>query len=142
MNNTEVLAYLALASLVLFFVSLLLVPWICVRIPGDYFLDDQKGKQNRHPVLTTSILILRNMVGLILFVLGLIMLFTPGQGLLTIFLSLLFMTIPGKQKLLLRIVRQPQVYRIINRLRERAGKRKLSLPAKHSGLHASSKAKG
>jgi hypothetical protein len=47
--------------------------------------------------------ILKNTIGAILVILGLIMLVTPGQGLLTILLGLSIMEFPGKKTLIAKL---------------------------------------
>jgi hypothetical protein len=56
-------------------------------------------------------------VGIVLAIPG-----VPGQGALTILVGVLLLDIPGKHKLLVRIVRRPRLLRLINRLRKRYGK--------------------
>ena len=59
------------------------VPWVVSRLPVDYF-----SSQHRHPLreqmgITAMIMaLLKNLLGMVLVLLGLVMLFTPGQGLL------------------------------------------------------------
>jgi len=47
------------------------------------------------------------------------MLVLPGQGLLTMFISLMLLDFPGKRRLEQSIVRRPIILRSINWLRER-----------------------
>ena len=46
----------------------------------------------------------------------------PGQGLLTIFVGILLLDIPGKRRFELKIIRRPGVLKYVNRLRDRFNK--------------------
>ena len=75
---------------------------MAVRIPADYFRRDRRGPtawRKRHPALRLAVLILKNALGAVLVLGGVIMLFMPGQGLLTIFLGIVLMDFPGKFRL-------------------------------------------
>jgi|TARA_B110000483_G_C18031019_1_gene478733 hypothetical protein len=49
-----------------------------------------------------------------LFLVGLLLLFLPGQGLLTILIGLMLMNYPGKSRLEQKIVRMPGVLASLN----------------------------
>ena len=66
-------------------------------------------------------LIGKNLLGAILLAGGLIMLFVPGQGLLTMAMGLLLLDYPGKFALERRVARQRSVQSGLNWLRARAG---------------------
>ena len=84
--------------------------------------------RQRHPALRIGYHIIKNLLGVLFLGAGLIMLFAPGQGVLTILLGLSLLEVPGKRALEIRILRQPAVLRTINRIRARAGRRPLQLP--------------
>jgi len=85
---------LSLFSLITFLISLFLIPkWICL-LPEDYLTTKRNTATNNQPRL-----VLKNFLGTILILLGVAMLFLPGQGLLCIFLGLTFCSFPKKQKL-------------------------------------------
>ena len=58
---------------------------------------------------------------------GLVMLFTPGQGLLFILIGLMLTSFPGKKRWLQWLFRKPQVRRSVNQIRERAGQPPMQL---------------
>lgn len=136
-NNEQLLWWLAVSSLIVFLASLILVPWLIVRIPVDYFVKDNQSRSSLaiilgpHPVAIALVRILRNIVGITFIVLGLLLLVLPGQGLLTIFLGVLVSDFPGKRRAVNRLVAKPSVYRPINWLRRRAGKSPIDPPAQH-----------
>ena len=73
--------------------------------------------------------IIKNLLGAILFVLGVIMSLpgVPGQGILTILLGLMLLDVPGIRRLERKLVRRPKVFRTINRIRARYHKPPLEL---------------
>ena len=119
-QNQEPLAWLGALSLLTFFISLLTLPWLVARIPEDYFLSKRRQptdwKQEK-PLVRSLLLVGKNILGGILLCGGFLMLFVPGQGLLTIAMGLLLMDYPGKFKLERRIVSMPATLNSLNWLR-------------------------
>jgi len=118
-------------SLITLVVSVFAIRYILIKLPSDYFLDQKpsfEGKQN----LTLSVLffILRNIIGLIFVLIGLILSLpgVVGQGVLTLLLGLSIMDFPGKRKLQLKIISQQVVINTINLVRAKASKPPLLLP--------------
>lgn len=114
-----------------FAISLAVVSLILVKIPPDYFNEDRPNKfwSGRHPAIRLLGLIGKNLLGVVLVALGIVMSVpgVPGQGILTILLGIMLLDIPGRQKLERKIVRQPRVLKSINKLRHRFGKPDLEL---------------
>lgn len=114
--------WLSLLSLSTFIISLVTLPLLVARIPTDYFCHQRRTPgtwTNAHPALRLLMIGLKNLLGLVLLVGGVIMLFIPGQGVLTIAMGLLLMNYPGKYRLERRIVGIPAVLRGLNWLRAR-----------------------
>jgi hypothetical protein len=105
--------------------SLVGVSWVVRRLPPDYLLSDAPTPPARGAALVGHIA--RNLLGTLLLLLGLAMLFLPGQGLLTMVVGLVVMDFPGKRTLERRLLRIPSVLRAINRLRARSGRPPLKL---------------
>ena len=115
--------WLAAVSAVTFVGSLAVVPILAVRIPANYFTSHYRGVTpwgRRYPVLRLMLLGLKNALGLMLFLGGILMLFLPGQGLLTMFLGILLMDFPGKYRLERFIISRGPVLKSINWIRARA----------------------
>ena len=103
--------------------SLIVIPWILIKIPSDYFLADKRKKcpwGNCSPIIRLIVLILKNILGLILVFGGIIMLFTPGQGMITIIGGIILMDFPYKYNILRRIIKHPKILSPINALRMKA----------------------
>jgi len=102
--------------------SLAVVTWVLVKLPAGYFSDAHSHPPMwgaTHPVLRWTALILKNLLGAALVVLGIIMLFGPGQGVITILIGVMLLNFPGKRRLEKSLVRRPRVLAAINALRAR-----------------------
>ena len=130
-NLFNVMIYGVAISVLMFAGSLIVGSILIVRMPADYLTRDRatRSDDRTHVVFRIAILILRNAIGIVLLGAGLIMLVTPGQGILFIFLGLMFLDFPGKHRLIERMIRQPRIYRSINKIRARTGKPPIELPA-------------
>jgi len=130
-EHAALLALIGIGSLLLFIGTLLAMPLLIVSIPRDYFLYEKAipfGFYKRHPAIRLLMLVLKNGAGIVLLVAGFVMLFIPGQGLLTMFIGLMLMNFPGKRRLELRLVRTSRIRNGINWIRRRAGRELLQLP--------------
>jgi cytochrome b subunit of formate dehydrogenase len=127
----SVIGLLALLSLLTFILSLILLPYLIRRIPSDYFLklSEEKPKLKGYSIKVLFLALVKNIFGLLLFISGIAMLFLPGQGLITIFISLLLMNFPGKRKLIAFLTRQKKVRTTMNWVRAKAGKSPLNWPS-------------
>lgn len=113
------------ASLLSAIATVLAMPWVVTRLPDDYFNHPEREswrQSNSEPLVALLLGLLKNAVGAVLLALGALMLFTPGQGLLTILAGLLLMNFPGKYRLERWLVQRPGVLRSLNWLRTRRGK--------------------
>jgi hypothetical protein len=107
------------------------VPWVVIRLPRDYFARPERVVWRTSadvPVLALIFGLLKNLLGLVLIILGLIMLVTPGQGILTLLIGLLLMNFPGKYRLERWLVLRPGVLRGLNWLRLRRGRLPFDAP--------------
>lgn len=104
---------------------------LLVRLPADYFQDshDRRWLLGRHPVLRWTALIVKNLIGAVVAILGIVMALpgVPGPGILTILLGILLVDFPGKRRLERWVIGHPRVFRSVNRLRRRYGKPRLSM---------------
>lgn len=116
--------WLGAASALMFIASLAVVPWLAARIPVDYFAHAKRhptAPSKMHPAARLLLLALKNLLGLVLLLLGLVMLLTPGQGVLTILLGVSLLNFPGKYRAERWLVSRPSVLRTLNWLRDRRG---------------------
>jgi len=83
--------------------------------------------QDHHPVLRVVGHVVKNVVGAVFVFAGFLMLFLPGQGVLTMLIGISMLDFPGKRKLEAKLVGQPTVLGVINSMRKRCGKPPLVL---------------
>lgn len=112
-----------------FFLSILIVAIVIVKLPANYFSShyQQDFLPNSSWLTRWGVTIIKNIVGLVLLIAGIIMLIGPGQGVLTILIGLMMMDIPGKRPLEARIIKRPAVLSAVNNLRARYNKPPLIL---------------
>ena len=111
-------------SLLALIATIVGVPWVVTRLPKDYFVRSERVVWRASfdaPLLSLITSMLKNLLGLLLVVLGLIMLVTPGQGIVTLLIGLLLMNFPGKYHLERWLVSRPGVLKGLNWLRRREG---------------------
>ena len=122
--SSDMIRWFAVASLATFVISGIALPWLLTRVPEDYF-DETVSKAHsswpRHRALYWGWRLLKNVLGLALLLAGLIMLVTPGQGILTILAGLWLLDLPGKRHWERRLISNPKVLKSINWIRERSG---------------------
>ena len=126
--SSEWLIIFGLVSVATFILSLLLIPVIIVKIPEDYFIASKqhaKRWQNMNPIFRSCSVVAKNLLGLILLIMGLLMLVLPGQGLLTILFGIALLDFPGKYALERRLISYPKVLNSINWIRKKANKKPL-----------------
>ena len=125
--NGEMLAAISAVMLAL---GVIAVPWITLRLPKDALIRrnplDVLGDQ--HPVIRAALLVVRNLVALPLLILGVIMLVTPGQGILTIVLALVLADFPGKFQIERRVLGYPPIVKSLNWIRRKGHREEFETP--------------
>jgi len=98
---------------------------IVIRWPIDHFKGDRPRPflEGRHPFLRGVALVGKNIGGVLLILVGIVMALpgVPGQGLLTILIGLTLVDFPGKRRLELWFVHRKAVLRAVNEIRSRFG---------------------
>ena len=115
--NQQVLTWLVLISALTFLASLMLIPWLVIRLPPDYFVDKIRHTSQlhqHHPGIYVLIRAVKNLFGMVLIVAGLIMLVIPGQGLLAILVGVGLTDFPGKFKLERWFAKKPAIFKAMN----------------------------
>jgi hypothetical protein len=129
--NDSLLWWLFAGSLAFFLLTPLAVAVAVIQLPNDYFTEKKHRpleSWSRHRVLRPIALVLKNALGAVLLVAGLVMLIVPGQGLLTVAVGLMLVDFPGKFRLERWLATRGPVWRSINWLRKRAGREALKRP--------------
>ncbi|TKS60057.1 MAG: hypothetical protein EWM72_01645 [Nitrospira sp.] len=127
--STETLVTLTVLSIVFFVGSLLAIPFILVRLPADFFdiRVPRPWMEDHHPVLRVMGHLVKNLAGAIFLLAGFLMLFLPGQGILTMLIGISMLDFPGKRKLEAKLIGQPTILNVINGMREKFGKPPLAI---------------
>ena len=111
--------------------SIALVVFFLIRLPPTYFhpSHDRRFMDDHHWAIRRCGIIVKNIIGVILVLLGIVMSLPgmPGQGLLTLLVGMMLVDFPGKRALEYKIIRQPRFLRVINKLRKKFSKAPLVL---------------
>lgn len=130
-EHQEILKWVGGVSLLMFFLSIAVLMLVIIWLPQDYFAREQRLPCHRHPkpsILWALVALLKNIIGMLLVLLGLVLLVLPGQGLLTILIGVSLTNFPGKFKLERRLVQQKAIQSSLNAIRNWAGKPSLNIP--------------
>ncbi|MCF8045822.1 MAG: PGPGW domain-containing protein [Desulfarculaceae bacterium] len=128
-DNTVLLALVSGISFVFLAAGLISLPIIIGRLPCDFFMAERKPWFRYLPKgLYILVFTAKNVLGFFLLVLGIVMLFTPGQGLLTILVGFGAMNFPGKQRMIDRMLSLRRLRRVLNWIRAKRGANEFSFP--------------
>lgn len=125
------IGWFAVVSVATFIVSAVALPWLLVRLPEDYFEDASPTAHPpwpRHRALYWAWRLIKNLLGAVLLLAGLVMLVTPGQGILTIMAALWLLDLPGKRRWEQHLIGRPKVLSSINWIRRKTGHPPLRIP--------------
>jgi hypothetical protein len=129
--NTENLLLGFAVFITTFVISLLLVGIFLVRLPTNYFHASYKPSfmEGQHRLVRTLGLVMKNLLGLLLVLLGLALSLpgVPGQGLITILIGVMLLDFPGKRELERKIIGRPAVLSTVNKLRKKFSRPPLQL---------------
>jgi hypothetical protein len=110
-------------SIVAVAATVVLVPRYVAGLPPDFLQAGSRAQRG-----SVALRVLRNLLGVVLALLGVAMLLLPGQGLITLLVGLLLVDFPGKQKLIQRVLGRPRILAAVNKLRSRHGAPPLKAP--------------
>jgi hypothetical protein len=133
-HHQTLVQLMGVVSLAMFFLTPLVLSFLIIRIPEDYFLHgrDYYREMSRryHPAARFLFHVVKNLAGIAFLLAGVAMLVLPGQGIVTILVSLTLIDFPGKRALELRLVSLHKVLAAVNWVRARAGKPHLKIPGR------------
>lgn len=113
-------------SALTFLGSLIVIPWIISKMPEDYFVRHRKlveERHEKHPVAARFIFFIRNTSGVFFLFAGILMLFLPGQGIVTILIGICLTDFPRKHKIVDYLITRQRVTRILNWIRKKEKKK-------------------
>jgi hypothetical protein len=104
-----------------FVVAFIAIKIVLLLMPANYFHSEYTHHflPDRNPVVRWSAILAKNLVGACLIVFGILLSLPgiPGPGLLTIFIGLVLMDLPGKRRFEAKIIRRPLILNAVNRMR-------------------------
>ena len=124
-ENSLLLEWLGLLSVLTFIGSLIAIPWIIARLPVNYFIRHRQlvaERHERHPLIAKLIFVCRNFIGIVFLIAGIVMLVLPGQGIITILIGISFMDFPKKHHLVDYLVHRKKVITFLNWIRQKEKK--------------------
>lgn len=113
-RDSGILFPLSFFSIVAFIGSMIALPYLISRMPEDYFLREEP---TRSPIRR----LVRNLIGATLIFAGTLMLFLPGQGVLTILVGVSFLSFRKKRALQRMLAARSGVLGMMNAIRARSG---------------------
>lgn len=120
-GHALLLGVMASVSAALLVITIVAAPWAVSRLPSNYLLQrlERNSKQGIWYSLTS---ISRALLGLLVTLLGLVMLITPGPGVIMLLLGISIAEFPGRNRLLIYLATRPNVLSSLNWMRKRHGK--------------------
>ena len=124
LQNNQIFLYISGLSTIFFLLSLLGLSWLISIIPHNYFVDKKRVSliKMKNPLMWLPIIIIKNSIGLVLILFGILMLILPGQGVLTIITGLIFLDYPGKFRFERSLVRNKLILNSMNWIRRKLNK--------------------
>ncbi len=124
LQNNQIFLYISGLSTIFFLLSLLGLSWLISIIPHNYFVDKKRVSliKVKNPLMWLPIIIIKNSIGLVLILFGILMLILPGQGVLTIITGLIFLDYPGKFRFERSLVRNKLILNSMNWIRRKLDK--------------------
>jgi hypothetical protein len=121
-GHQDVIKGLAFGSLGFFVLTPIIAPLTILWMPRNALVNSRRHFREisvSRKIGRVLLFFLKNLIGISLTLLGVLLLFMPGQGMLTIFIGLLFTDLPGKRNLLAKVLGMGKIKPLVNRLRER-----------------------
>ncbi|HIG84778.1 MAG TPA: hypothetical protein EYG40_05770 [Verrucomicrobia bacterium] len=121
-DNYRLIQWIGIASILLFFLSLFILRCVIIQLPDDYFLNDSSALNKRSGnLIDLARRVAKNLFGFLLIICGIILLFIPGQGLVTIVLGAWIMDLPWIIKIKRKFVYSRLVKKTLNWVRSKNG---------------------
>ncbi|OQX58502.1 MAG: hypothetical protein B5M52_05330 [Helicobacteraceae bacterium 4484_230] len=123
-GHESLLLWLTVVSIIALIASMVLIPWMIVHIPSDYFSHPNRQKKyvrdSQISIARLMFMLLKNILGIVFIIGGVAMLVMPGQGILTIVIGILLIDFPYKYQVESWIIKRPTILKSINMLRAKA----------------------
>jgi hypothetical protein len=127
-NHEPVIWWTGSLSVLMFVGFLLAMPVIIIKLPAEYFLKHEMTHHRKElSFMGLVYLIFKNVFGGFLVLAGIVMLFLPGQGLITLIMGISLLSIPDKKRMVRKIIRRKKVLSTMNRIRLKFNKPPLQI---------------
>jgi hypothetical protein len=129
--SKETLIWVSTFSGVGLVAAAIVIPWLIVRMPEDFFSHPQRYNWlGRKPAsVRIPIRILKNLLAIALVIVGIVLFLTPASGLFPILLGVVLADVPGKLKLQRWILCRKTVRKSMNWLRGKFHRRPVQMPS-------------
>ncbi|WP_447987293.1 hypothetical protein [Nitrospira sp. Nam74] len=128
--SKDMLVWLSVGSGIGVLIGVVAIPLIIINLPADYLVDTQRQSwlAKQPAVIRVPLRLLKNLLAVVLIILGIAMLVLPGQGLLSILLGIALADFPGRLKLQRWILQRPKVMDSLNWIRQKFDRPRLQPP--------------
>lgn len=131
-DHKTIVTTVSIISFVFFAASIIVLPIIITQLPANYFLNEKRltaGEKAKPSATETLLAGFKNIIGTLLILAGIAMLILPGQGLLTILIGFSLTNFPGKYTLERKLIARPSIFKTLNWIRHKAGRKSLRRPS-------------
>ncbi len=130
--SKDTLLWVSTLSGVGFLAMVIVIPWLIVRMPADYFSHPQRYNWlDRKPsMIRIPIRILKNLLAIVLVIVGVLMFLTPASGLFPLLLGFALADVPGKSKLQAWILGRKTIQKSMNWLRRKFHRKPVQMPSR------------
>ncbi len=128
-DNDQLIQWVGIVSIFLFFLSLFLLKYVILRLPEDYFIKvSSNSKSNSKSLKKIIVRIAKNALGFLLTICGIILLFTPGQGMITILIGLCLIDLAIVNQFKKNIINNSKVQKALNWIRAKKSVKPFNFP--------------
>ena len=120
-GHSLLLGVMASLSAALLIVTVVAAPWAVSRLPSNYLLQ-RLERSSKQGIWYSVASVSRALLGFLVTLLGLVMLITPGPGVIMLLLGISIAEFPGRNRLLIYLATRPNVLSSLNWMRKRHGK--------------------
>ena len=126
-EHEGLLALIGGLGFLMFIGSIAAIPVIIAWMPEDYFVRISSRQLRRRP-FRQVLHVLKNILGAVLLLSGILLLLLPGQGILTMVIRIRLIDFPGNHRLQVRLVRMPKIRQSIQWIRAKVHHKPLLIP--------------
>ena len=128
-DYNQIIQWAGIVSVFLFFLSLFLLRYVILRLPEDYFITASSiSKSHSKSPQKIIVRVAKNTVGFLLTICGIILLFTPGQGMITILIGLCLIDLAIVNQFKKKIINNSKVQKALNWIRTKKSVKPFNFP--------------